>query len=302
MGIRVNVLLAAVCAAVMMAGCGGGASSRANGAHHLHGDIEQALAGHDARVGVAAICGTDTIVVNDCDDYPLMSVFKLHIALALLERAEQGLISVDSVVAVPYGRLRPDTYSPLREIAAGRDTMLSVHELMRYSMGRSDNNACDILIDLCGGVAAVENAVRRLAADEVTVLTETEESMHADVLRSYNNHTSPLVLCSLMKSLYEGRLLDGERTECVKALLGGSTTGRDKIAAGIPAGSFLGHKSGLSDRTPDGVLMASADVAAFSMPDGRPVYLAVMVKDSREPDEEINKVFGEVARIVYEGL
>lgn len=295
-------MLAALWAAVMMSGCCGAASSKTHEEQGLQGDVEQVLAGHDARVGVAAICGADTIVVNDGDDYPLMSVFKLHIALAILERAEKGLIQVDSVVEIPYARLRPGTYSPLREAAAGCDTMLSVHELMRYSVGRSDNNACDILIDLCGGVAAVENAVRRLAADEVTVLTETEESMHADVLRSYNNHTSPLVLCSLMKSLYEGRLLDGERTACAKALLGGSTTGRDKIAAGIPAGSFLGHKSGLSDRTPDGVLMASADVAAFRMPDGRPVYLAVMVKDSREPDEEINEVFGEVARIVYEGL
>ena len=55
----------------------------------------------------------------------------------------------------------------------------------------------------------------------------------------------------------------------------------------------------MSDRTADGVRMATSDVAAISLPDGRQVFLAIIVKDSRETSEQSAMLFKDVAQTVY---
>lgn len=264
----------------------------------LREKIEAAISRSDATVGVAMICAGDTLQINGNEDFPLMSVFKLHIALALLKQADAGLISIDSTLHVPNSRLRPATYSPLREAAAGKDLDITVDELMCYSVVRSDNNACDILIDLAGGISAVNDSIRNLNISRVE-LSETEETMHADILRSYNNHSTPLALCTLMDRIYSGTALPPESSAYLTRLLGESSTGRTKIAAGIPEDAFLGHKSGLSDRKPDGTLIASTDVAAFTSGNGRHASLAILIKDAREPDSRLDSLFAEISALVY---
>lgn len=186
----------------------------------------------------------------------------------------------------------------MRDDAAGKDMNLTVDQLMRYSVCRSDNNACDILIDLAGGIAAVNDSMQNLALGNLT-LRETEASMHDDILRSYNNASTPVALCALADQLYAGRILSPASGSYLKELLGESTTGRSKIRAGLPEGSFLGHKSGLSDRKPDGTLMASADVAAFNCENGNRVSLAILVKDTPETDSRIDSLFAEIASLIH---
>lgn len=288
-------------AIAMISACGSGAVEKQNAPDELavlKSEIESAIEKLDAKVGVAMICGDDTLSVNTDTAYPLMSVFKFHIAVALMQQVDVGVLSIDSVVYVPYSKLRPGTYSPMRDDAAGKDMNMTIDELMRYSVCRSDNNACDILIDLVGGIEVVNDSLQNLALGDV-FLKETEASMHDDILRSYNNVSSPIALCSLIDRLYTGNVLSPESGDYLKELLGKSTTGRGKISAGLPDGSFLGHKSGLSDRKPNGILMASGDVAAFDCGDGKRVSLAILVKDTPEPDERIDSLFAKIASHVY---
>ena len=292
LGASALMALSAACASK------GGNDDASADVSELRNEIESAIGEVDAEVGVAMICGEDTLTVNQANDYPLMSVFKLHIAVALMQQADAGIMSVDSVLTVPYSRLLPNTWSPMRDDAAGEDRDMTVDQLMRYSVCRSDNNACDILIDLAGGIGAVNDSIRNLGLGEV-VLTETEASMHDDILRSYNNVSSPLAVCELLDRVYDGQVLSPESGNYLMGLLGESTTGRGKISAGLPEGSFLGHKSGLSDRRPDGVLMASGDVAAFSCGDGRRASLAILVKDTPESEARIDSLFAEIASLVY---
>lgn len=297
-----NCLFAA-CAFAFMAwtsACdsGQGHKEGMDGIGELGRRVESAIEKIDAEVGVAMICGDDTLTLNHAVDYPLMSVFKLHIAVALMQQVDAGIISVDSVLTVPYSRLRPGTWSPMRDDAAGNDRDMTVDQLLRYSVCRSDNNACDILIDIAGGIATVNDSIRSLCPGDVA-LTETEASMHDDILRSYNNVSSPIALCTLLDRLYLGHVLSPASGRYLIELLGESTSGRAKISAGLPEGSFLGHKSGLSDRRPDGVLMASGDVAAFGCGNGKIASLAILVKDTPEPEARVDSLFAEIANLVH---
>lgn len=300
---KIVALVATVLAvAILFMSCAGSASRTADGvgavavdSTSVSGDeIQRILADAGATAGVAVICGDDTVTVGNDDVYPLMSVFKLHIAVAIL----RGHTPLDSVVHVGAGQLRENTYSPLRDKSGGKDIDITVDRLMWYSVVKSDNNACDLLIDIAGGIQAVDSVVQCLHLGNVK-LTETEDSMHADIMRSYNNCSSPLALATLMSRLYNGDILDEDGTVYLTGLLNESTTGREKLAAGIPAEHFLGHKSGLSDRTPAGMLIASGDVAAFSTAGGRTAFVAVLVKDNNSADSCINRIFADVAMTVF---
>jgi len=244
---------------------------------------------------MAVIAHGNTFVAGDSIQLPLMSIFKLHIAVAVLDKG----LPVDSVVKVDSSKLRENTYSPLRDKTGVRDIEISVDSLLYYSVCRSDNNACDILIELAGGIDEVDKCIKRLGIGNFT-LTETENSMHEDIGCSYFNRSTPMALCRVMEAVYTGRALSDESTDYLIKLLAASSTGREKIASGLPSGSFMGHKSGMSDRTSGGIRMASGDVAAFKLPDGSTAFIAILVKDTPESDESTAFLFKELTSAVYE--
>ena len=51
---------------------------------------------------------------NDHVHFPLLSVFKFHVALAVLDRCDKQSISLDSIVSIKASQMPPNTYSPLR--------------------------------------------------------------------------------------------------------------------------------------------------------------------------------------------
>ena len=80
---------------------------------------------------------------NDHVHFPLLSVFKFHVALAVLDKMDKQSISLDSIVSIKASQMPPNTYSPLEEVSRP-DSTITLRELMQYSISQSDNNACDI--------------------------------------------------------------------------------------------------------------------------------------------------------------
>lgn len=263
----------------------------------LRSTIDSIIASHEGKVGVGLIAGRDTLAIGDSLRLPLMSVFKLHIAIAVLDKG----LSPDSVIEMAASDLHPDTWSPLRDSTGIRDISIPVGRMLYYSVCRSDNNACDKLIELAGGIDKVDSCARRLT-DKPFELGVTEHSMFMDHSLTYRNWSSPLALCEIMEAVYSGRALRPAETQYLTGLLSDSSTGREKIAGGVPKEAFLGHKSGLSFRTPEGIRITSADVAAIRLRDGRTAYLSIVVKDTPETDEETARLFKEIAEAVYTQL
>lgn len=57
-------------------------------ASDITSDIQEVIKGKNAQVGVAVLYKDDVVTVNNDAQYPLMSVFKFHIALAVLKKME----------------------------------------------------------------------------------------------------------------------------------------------------------------------------------------------------------------------
>lgn len=166
-------------------------ASKRNQQKELEQQIGQVLKDKKATVGVAVLAN-DTIVAlhNNQIHFPLFSVFKFHVALAVLDKMDKGHVSLDSIMEIKAAQMLPNTYSPLRQKFPDRDFSISLGELLKYSISLSDNNACDVLIDYVGGIDKVNSYIKSLGLKDFN-LAANEELMHRDVATQYQNWSTP---------------------------------------------------------------------------------------------------------------
>ena len=255
----------------------------------------------NATVGVAVIKGDQTIaLLNNHVHYPLMSVFKYHVAVAVLHKmAEQKRQLEDSLLIQPE-EFRENTYSPLRNtLHPQKPFKLPFSTLLYYSIALSDNNACDILIRYLGGIDKVQQLMNHIGIANVQ-LTETENDMHEHLLNCYKNWSTPLSMAHCLKIIYEGNTLNNKYKQFLFNTMLNTVTGMDKIIAGLPAGIPVAHKTGSSDRLPSGIMIGDNDVAIIHPHSTNRYYLVVFIKDSRETTQENHEIIAQISHIVYQ--
>ena len=264
-------------------------------------EISEMLRGRHAEVGVAWIADGRGHVVNVHDGYPLMSVFKLHVAIAALRQMERRGTPADTLITVKASEMLENTYSPMLRLYGKRDFTIRLDSLLRYSVAESDNNACDVIIRLAGGIGGVDAEMRAIGLTDFN-LTETEATMHADPMRSYNNRSTPLSVAVLFKKLYEDGILGEPYATLLKNIMLSTSTGPNKIKAALKPGMTLAHKTGTGFTLPDGTLTADNDAGAITLPDGRRIYIAVLVKDSKLGADGNARLIREIAEAVIKYL
>ena len=171
--------------------------------------------------------------------------------------------------------------------------------LIRYSISLSDNIACDRLLDFAGGPAAVEEYLRGAGIGGFRIAA-SERTMHRATENQRLNTAPPSAVCELFARLLRGGLLPAEYDALLRSALGEAPTGANKLRAGLPGNVRLGHKTGSSDRTAEGVRIADNDAGYVLLPDGRSYCVAVFVTDSRETDGTNAAIAAEISRAAYE--
>ncbi len=267
----------------------------------LEAEIREIIDAADAQVGVALIIdGKDTLAVDGGGRYPLMSVMKFHQSVALLRYMDICGTGLDHELEIDKRDLLPDTWSPLRdEFPEG--TVMTVAELLRYTLQMSDNNACDILFDRFLDPHATDSTLRSLGLDGFAI-DATEDEMHRDPDRCFDNWTTPLSAAALMDRLAAGTLPVAD-AESLKEILLGCRTGEGRLPSPLKGTSArIGHKTGTSDMDENGRWTAVNDVGFVQLPDGRRYSIAVMVKDSGLGFEATEKIIADISAAVYEAL
>lgn len=269
--------------------------------NNLEAEIKRLTQTRQAEVGVAVLYQDDVFTISNQDQYPLMSVFKLHIALTALNKMEKDHIALDSMVYIKPEQMHKDTYSPLRDKYPNQTIYISYREILEYTLSHSDNNTCDWLIDFVGGIKHVDSYIKSLGITHLN-LTETEHSMHEDIMRSYNNWSTPLSVARLLQKIFTEHILTNEHFIFLEEAMLKCSSGKDKLIAGLPADIKFGHKTGHSDRTSDGIRICEADAGVIYLPNGEKCYIAVLIKDSRESDQNNVQIMADIAALVYHSL
>lgn len=253
--------------------------------------------GKEARVGVAWIAGGRAHTAGNDGCYPLMSVFKLHGATALLRQMERRGTPVDTMIRIERRLMTEDTYTPMLERHKEDCFEISLDSLIHYSVSESDNNACDMIIAMAGGTEGVNAEMQAIGLTDFR-LSETEGSMQADPVRSYNNCSTPLSVATLFRKLYEEDILGGPYAAMLKSALTSTVTGPDKIKAALAPGMTLAHKTGTGFTLPDGTKTADNDAGVITLPDGRRIYIAVLITDTRLGNKANAALIAEIAGTV----
>lgn len=269
--------------------------------NQLRTKLSEFIQGKKAEIGIAVILnGQDTVTVNNNARYPLMSVFKFHQALALADYLNRNNIPLDTKLPIKAEDLMPDTYSPLRDNYPQGGIEMTIADLLKYTLQQSDNNACDILFSYQGGVKAADDYIRSLGIDSCAIAF-TENDMHQQVERSYQNWTSPLAAARLLEVFLHRPLFGNAYKDFIYQTMVECKTGTDRLPAPLTGkGVTIGHKTGTGDLNGKGQMIACNDIGFVILPDGGNYSIAVFVKDSEGNMKANSQIIADISQIVYE--
>lgn len=268
----------------------------------LEAEIESIAAEYPGQIGVALITdGGDTLTAGNNDAYPLMSVVKLHQAIALSRKLGSEGGSLDSTVIIPRAQLNPDTWSPMLADYPADSIAISLRRLLDYALTLSDNNASDYLFAHLQSPAQTDSAIAAIIPREGFGIAVSEAQMFADHSLAARNHTSPLSAAMLMNRLFTDSL--STEDPWLRSTLGRCATGVDRISAPLDsiAGVSIAHKTG-SGYSSGGILAAHNDLAFITLPDGRTYTLAVFVRDLRGTETDASAAISRISSAVYAAM
>ncbi len=271
-------------------------------ADSLQKELSEYVKDKDANIGIAVIIDrTDTIEVNGNKPFPMLSVYKFPIAVALVDYLRFGNEICPDTILLTREDLKPDTYSPMREKYEGQDTIpLPLYDIMAYALQQSDNNASDILLKLMGGADNAMLSLKRLGIENVNVVS-TEAEMHDNPDLCYANSATPVAMAKLLDSFDHD--FDDQYTRKVKQLMETCATGTNRLAMPLTCtNAIIGHKTGTGFTLPDGRLMAINDVGYVHLPDGRSYSMAVFIQNFGYGLPQTEPIIAEISKIVYQHL
>ncbi|WP_210253394.1 class A beta-lactamase [Microvirga arsenatis] len=266
--------------------------------------------------------------------FPMQSVYKLPIALAILTAADDGRLNLDDTIALGREDLSIQ-WSPIAREFKGERATYTVRQLAEHALQLSDNTASDALLRLAGGPGSVTALLHRhgIAGMRVdrseremqpealglppfrpewaneTALAEALNDLPPSVRRAalvayladIRDTTTPKAAAHLLAKLARGELLSEPMTRVFLGILAGTRTGGSRIKAGVPEGSAVAHKTGTAMDVL-GTGPAVNDVGIVTLPGGRQIVVAVFVAGSDRPPAERERLIASVTRAAIEAL
>jgi beta-lactamase class A len=276
--------------------------------------LNQLAAETDGTVGVSVLhlrTGARTSVHGDAR-LPMMSVFKLPLAVATLAAIDAGQFKMETPIPITAAEIVPDV-SPVADAWAKGEKSPTLETLLRLMIQQSDNTAGDKLVSLNGGGAKVTQQLRKMgvlgvdvAEQEINIFarircagthppaggwTSTrigqckEASKPAqlaaaqqEVARSPNGATANAMV-DLLAALAKGTILSDASRKWLLSTLAGTATGAKRLKGLLPDATPVAHKTGTGD-TVSGLNIATNDVGIVTLPSGDQFAIAVFIAGS----------------------
>jgi beta-lactamase class A len=259
--------------------------------------IEKTAGAAKGRVGVFAVVleTGESVSLDENSQYPMQSVYKLPIAMAVLRQVEEGKLKLDSRIRVEKEEyVRKGMRSPLRDKDPnGID--VTVQELIRLSIVESDGSASDVLMRLAGGAAAIQEYLTGITIGEV-IVANPEKEIGQDWETQYRNWATPEGAAALLRALHEKRGISEQNQKLLLKFMTESVPGAKRLKGMLPAGTAVAHKTGTSGTNAEGVTAATNDIGIITLPNGSHLAIAVFVSDSPADEATREAVIAGIAK------
>jgi len=266
----------------------------------LRQQLNQIIAAKNATVGISikSIEDKDTLSINGDMKSPLMSVFKFHIALTVLNKVDEGKLLLDQKFFIKKKDLHEDTWSPMREDFPEGNMYLTLDKLLRYMVSHSDNNGCDLLIDLVGGTKVIQKFINKQGIKDFVI--KVNEQQMGSWKNLYVNTTTPLATTELLEKFYKGEILKENTTKYLYQIMVETSRGLTWMKAGLPEGAELAHRTGMSGTNDNNLRVAMNDVGIVKLPNGKHFILSVYLKEITESQEDTEKIIADIAKAAWD--
>ncbi len=288
-----------------------------------------------AGVSVVHIESGQGASVNGDERFPMMSVYKLPIAIHALRELQRARLDLNEVVTLGEADRRPG-FSPMAEsIAASGPLTVSVRDVIVAVVTRSDNTASDWLLRRIGGPRAVSRTLGELRLAGIDVsryelqfsadyygvccveamrpfsldrFAQAVERVPADVReksavayeRDPRDAATPAGMAALLVRLQRGELLNERNMAWLLELMTEMHARDTRIRAGLPPGTSVALRPGTSGLT-GGVRAAHNDVGIITLPAGRGhLAVAIFLKGAGGTDEQRDATIAGFARTAYD--
>ncbi len=286
----------------------------------------------DIGIGVLDLNTGKSWFRNRQQKFPMQSVYKLPIAIAILQRVDQRKISLDQSVTITKKDFSVGNNPIIKDIK-GDQAQFTVRDLLNRMMGVSDNTAADVLMRLVGGPAKVNQTLiklgvrnvridrleRQLQPDSVGLKafqpewsdakvfkaaieqapTATKQTALQKYLTDPRDTATPAGLVDLLAKLQRQKLLSANSTAVLLQIMTNAKSGAKRLKAGLPQNWSIAHKTGTGEDVL-GVGVATNDVGIISSPQGKRIAIAVMIPGSKAPLEERERLMAKVVALVVE--
>lgn len=249
-------------------------------------------------IGIIHIESGDTLTINNELHFPMQSVYKFQLGLAVMNQVDKGKLTLDQSYHVTKTDLLDETWSPLKKEYPKGNVALTVAQLLDYSVSKSDNIACDILFKLVGGTDSVNKYIHQLGIGGMEIAA-TEHEMRAAWKVQYTNWSTPMALSRLLEGFFEKKYLSDSSNTFLMNLMIQSSNDAGRIKGMLPETTIVAHKTGTSD-DPNGIYDACNDVGLITLPDGTHLALSVLVNNSHESYDDTRKLIAELSKVVFD--
>lgn len=271
----------------------------AQNTNELREELKKIISTKNATIGVSikSIEDKDTLSINGKLNTPLMSVFKFHIALATLNLVDKKKLTLTQKIFIKKEELHEDTWSPIRDEYPNGNMYLTLDQLLRYTVSHSDNNGCDILLKLIGGTETVQKIINKQGIKDFTIKVNEQEMRTWENL--YINTTTPLATTELLEKFYKRKILKKKSTNYLYQIMVECSRGITWMKAGLPQGTELAHRTGISGTNENNLRAAMNDIGIVKLPNGKHLIISIYSKNITDTKENTEKLISDITKAAW---
>lgn len=267
----------------------------------LRTKIEKITDRANGNVGAAIFVleNNDSLTVNGDKRFPMQSVYKFPLALAVLDQVDKGVLSLNQKIFVKKEEILPNTWSPLRKKYPEGNVDITLDELLTYTVSVSDNNGCDILFRLVGGTKMVNDYMHNIGIKDIAIVA-TEEEMHKNWNVQFANWCTPIAMGNLLTKFHKAGILSQNSTKFISRVMEKTSTGTKRIKGLLPEETIVAHKTGSSGSNEVGVIGALNDAGIVTLPNGNHFAIVVFISNATVDESVCENVIAEIAKVVWD--
>jgi beta-lactamase class A len=287
----------------------------------LHPDAElekqfaQIAEGAKGKVGAMAVVleTGESASLNADQHFPMQSVYKLPICIAVMDQVRLGKLDLDEQIGVTKeDMVREGQRSPLRDKTPDGG-VFTIYELIRLSLLESDGTASDVLIRTAGGPGEIQAYLTHIGIRDVKVMNTEKE---LDWQTQYDNWATPAGSIELLQHLCATASGSSSGLECpavmpvddlsmfhdqlksVLYLMSVSVPGAKRLKGELPKGVIVAHKTGTGG-SQNGIAAATNDIGIVYLPNGGHLAIAVYISDSAADERTREAVIAKIAKAAW---